>query len=123
MTAVNSQPGLQLRSGLVVPGWTQRVAQKLLGPWVNVMTVITARSKTEVCRGARAAGLSARQQDTVRQLEREEICVGRIVEVLEDCGWIQISDVNRQLRATVDRDGTVLALEGPGRRRKRLRAE
>ena len=61
------------------------------------------------------------QARTIRQLEEEEICAGEVVERLPDCGWARIEDKERQVVATIDRCGTVLALEGPGRRRPRVR--
>jgi hypothetical protein len=63
--------------------------------------------------------LSEKQRETIRQLEREEICAGQVA-VLGDCGWATVEDAARQVRATVDCSGSVLALEGPGCRAKRL---
>lgn len=58
---------------------------------------------------------SERQLATIRQLELEEICVGRMVAEEGRCGWIRIVDISRNLEATIDRSGTLLRLEGPGR--------
>lgn len=95
----------------------------LTDPWMVVMKVIVASPESDALDGVTAAGLSGKQHHTVRQLERERVCAAGVVEVLEDCGWIQISDASRQLQVTVDRDGSVLAREGPGRRAKRLRTQ
>lgn len=58
---------------------------------------------------------SERQLATIRQLELEEICVGRTVAEEGRCGWIRIVDISRNLEATIDRSGTLLRLEGSGR--------
>jgi len=64
-------------------------------------------------------GISEEQRETIRQLEREELCAGPAT-LLGGCGWVVISDPARRVRATVDRAGSVLALEDPGRKPKRL---
>jgi hypothetical protein len=89
--------------------------------WVDAMKVIAARSKSVA--ELTAAGLSGQQQRTVSQLERDGVCVADVVELLGGCGWIRISDAGHQLQVTVDRGGSVLALEGPGRRAVRLRMQ
>lgn len=58
---------------------------------------------------------SERQLATIRQLELEEICAGQVVAEEGRCGWIRIADPVRNLEATIDRSGTLLRLEGPGR--------
>jgi hypothetical protein len=70
-------------------------------------------------RGAASDGISEEQCETIRQLEREELCAGPAT-LLRGCGWVVISDPARRVRATVDRSGSVLAFEGPGRKPKRL---
>lgn len=90
---------------------------------MDAMKVIAASSKPGSVAELTAAGLSGEQQRTVRQLEREGVCVADTVELLGGCGWIQILDSGHQLQVTVDRGGSVLALEGPGRRAKRLRMQ
>jgi hypothetical protein len=65
--------------------------------------------------GQLSAVPSERQLATIRQLELEEICFGQMVAEEGRCGWIRIVDRSRNLEATVDRSGTLLRLEGPGR--------
>jgi hypothetical protein len=87
------------------------------------MKVIAPSAKSEPDPHWAAAGLTGGQRSTVRQLEEEGVCVADVVEVLGDCGWLRISDASHQLQITVDGDGSVLALEGPGRRAARLRTQ
>jgi hypothetical protein len=74
--------------------------------------------KVPVSRGSLTEELSDAQRRTIRQLEREEVCAGRIVEVEAGCGWAQVKDDARHLVATIDRAGNLLGLDGPGRRRR-----
>lgn len=62
--------------------------------------------------------LTAAQRATIRQLERERICSGRVVDVAEGCGWARVEDDDREVIAVIDRAGTLLKLEGQGRPRK-----
>ena len=65
------------------------------------------------------ASITDTQRATIRQLEREEVCAGRVVDIVAGCGWALVRDDTRQLVATVDRAGNLLGLDGPGRRRGR----
>lgn len=84
------------------------------------MRVIAPSARSELDADLAAAGLTGGQQRTVRQLEDEGVCVADVVEILGDCGWVRVSDASHQLQVTVDRGGSVLGLEGPGRRAARL---
>ena len=64
-------------------------------------------------------GISEEQRETIRQLEREELCAGPTA-LLKICGWVVINEPVRQVCATVDRAGSVLIFEGPGRKPKRV---
>lgn len=83
-----------------------------------MVTVIA--KKAEVARPSGATpDVTEGQARTIRQLRDEEVCAGEVVEA--GCGWIRIDDKERQVVATIDRSGTLLGLEGLGRRRKRDR--
>jgi hypothetical protein len=83
-----------------------------------VVTVIARKAEVVRPSGARPDVTEA-QARTIRQLQDEEVCAGKVVET--ECGWIRIDDKERQVVATIDRSGTLLGLEGLGRRRKRDR--
>lgn len=84
------------------------------------MTVIAQKAEVDRPMGC-STDVTDEQARTIRQLEEEEICAGEVVESMTGCGWIRIEDKERRVVTTIDRHGTLLALEGPGRRRKRTR--